>query len=62
MGGGEVINEGVAAGLIDTLSVHLAPIVLGEGTPLFSGGTKCTLVQRSAIQTANATHLLYEVA
>ena len=49
------------AGLVDVLSLHLAPVVLGSGTPLFTGGAPRTLVQRSVLATPNATHLTYDV-
>lgn len=62
MGGGDVISAAVAAGLVDILSVHLAPVLLGTGTPLFSDGTSRALVQLSAVMTPNATHLVYGVA
>jgi hypothetical protein len=39
----------------------LAPIVLGAGTPLFTGGAPRTLVRRSVISTLTATHLTYDV-
>ncbi len=62
MGGGAVIRSAVEAGLVDVLSVHLAPVVLGAGTPLFTGGTPRTLVQRSVLATSTATHLVYDIA
>jgi dihydrofolate reductase len=52
----------VTAGLVDALTLHLAPIVLGAGTPLFTGGAPRTLVQRSVISTSTATHLTYDVS
>ncbi|MFI6739109.1 dihydrofolate reductase family protein [Nonomuraea sp. NPDC050451] len=61
MGGGATIGSALAAGLVDVLSLHLAPVVLGAGTPLFTGGAPRTLVQRSVISTSTATHLTYDV-
>lgn len=61
MGGGALIGSALDAGLVDVLSLHLAPVVLGSGTPLFTGGTQRTLVRRSANPTPNATHLAYAV-
>lgn len=61
MGGGATVGSAVAAGLVDVLSVHLAPVILGSGTPLFTGGPARTLVQREVLVTATATHLVYEL-
>ncbi|MFD5449417.1 dihydrofolate reductase family protein [Streptomyces sp. NPDC127100] len=61
MGGGATVGSALDAGLIDTLSLHLAPVVLGAGTPLFTGKAPHTLVQRSVITTTTATHLTYDV-
>jgi hypothetical protein len=36
-------------------------VVLGAGTPLFTGGAPRTLVQRSVLSTSTATHLTYDV-
>jgi len=41
---------------------HLAPVVLGAGTPLFTGGTPRSLAQRSVVVTSTASHLTYDVA
>ncbi|MEU1072863.1 MULTISPECIES: dihydrofolate reductase family protein [unclassified Streptomyces] len=61
MGGGATVASAFEAGLVDVLSLHLAPVVLGAGTPLFTGGTPRSLVRRSAIATSTATHLTYDV-
>jgi dihydrofolate reductase len=61
MGGGDVIRQCVDAGLTDELRIHLAPIVLGAGTPLFHGGSRRELVQRTVRVSRNATHLVYDV-
>ncbi len=62
MGGGAVIASALAEGFVDTLIVHLAPVVLGSGTPLFSGGTAVALQQRSVVPTTTATHITYSIA
>ena len=62
MGGGATVGSALVAGLVDVLSLHLAPVVLGAGTPLFAGGPPRTLVQRSVTPTSTATHLTYDVA
>jgi dihydrofolate reductase len=61
MGGGATVASALAAGLLDELSLHLAPVVLGGGTPLFTGGVPRTLVQRSVLATSKAVHLTYDV-
>lgn len=61
MGGGSVVEQVVVAGLADELRIHLAPIVLGRGTPLFSSGARVELVQRHVLSSPHATHLTYEV-
>lgn len=62
MGGGATVGSALDAGLVDVLTLHLAPVVLGAGTPLFTRGTPRTLVQRNVIPTSTATHLTYDVA
>ena len=61
MGGGDVIRQCLDAGLVDELRLHLAPIVLGAGTPLFHGASRRELVQRSVRVSRSATHLVYDV-
>ena len=61
MGGGDVVRQCVDAGLADELRIHLAPIVLGAGTPLFAGSARRELVQRSVRASATATHLVYQL-
>jgi dihydrofolate reductase/uncharacterized protein YhbP (UPF0306 family) len=61
MGGGATVGSALDAGLVDVLMLHLAPVVLGAGTPLFTGGMPRNLVQRSVTSTSNATHLTYDV-
>ncbi|MEU6447242.1 dihydrofolate reductase family protein [Streptomyces sp. NPDC046979] len=61
MGGGALIGSALDAGLVDSLTLHLAPVVLGTGTPLFPGRAPRSLVQRSVTPTSTATHLTYDV-
>lgn len=61
MGGGATIGSALDAGLVDALTLHLAPVVLGAGTPLFTRGAPRTMVQQSVISTSTATHLTYDV-
>ena len=62
MGGGDVIRQCVDDGLVDEIHIHLAPIVLGAGTPLFAGSGRHQLVQRSVQVSPTATHVTYELS
>ncbi|MEU4579544.1 dihydrofolate reductase family protein [Nonomuraea sp. NPDC023979] len=61
MGGGATVGSALAAGLVDVLTLHLAPVMLGSGTPLFAGGPPRPLTRRSVTVTSTATHLTYDV-
>lgn len=61
MGGANVIDQSLAAGLVDELRIHLSPLLLGGGTRLFGLAGPATLVQREVTESARATHLTYEV-
>ena len=61
MGGANVIDQCLAAGLVDELRIHLSPLVLGGGTRLFELAGPTTLVQRQVTESPRATHLTYEV-
>ncbi len=53
-----VLEEATVA---DELRIHLAPVVLGGGTPLFLGSEPFPLIQRSVRASSTATHLIYDV-
>jgi dihydrofolate reductase len=59
MGGGDVVRQVVEAGLADELIIHLSPILLGAGTPLW-GDARIELVQRDVVVSAAATHITYD--
>lgn len=61
MGGGQIIRQSVDSGLVDELVLHLSPVVLGAGTPLFVGATRRELVQREVRASRTAVHLTYDV-
>ena len=62
MGGGDTVRRALAAGVVDELRLHLAPVLLGSGTPLFTeGGTPRTLRQIHVRPSGQATHLTYRV-
>jgi dihydrofolate reductase len=60
MGGGDVIGQAIEQGLVDELHLHLAPMLLGGGTPLFRAGTRQRYRQRDVRPSSNAVHLVYE--
>jgi len=63
MGGADVVRQALALGRLDVLRIHLAALLLGAGTPLFTGaaGMPRTLVLESAVASPNATHLTFRV-
>jgi dihydrofolate reductase len=60
MGGGDVIGQAIEQGLVDELRLHLAPLLLGGGTPLFRAGTRQRYRQGDVRPSSNAVHLTYE--
>jgi dihydrofolate reductase len=59
-GGVSIARQGLAAGLVDEVVLHVAPLLAGRGMPLFGDGQaelRCT----EAIQGEGAVHLRYEV-
>jgi dihydrofolate reductase len=64
MGGGDIIRQAVLGRLADELRIHLSPVVMGAGTPLFSpdaGADPLPLHQIGVQVSAYATHLTYRV-
>ncbi|ANF33481.1 DNA-binding protein [Leifsonia xyli] len=61
MGGGALIGSAVSAGLVDVLSLHVSPVIMGSGDPLFRDAVRRELVQRDVVVTPYATHLTYDV-
>jgi dihydrofolate reductase len=59
MGGGDIIGQALEQGLVEELRLHLAPMALGGGTPLFKSGTRQMYRQREvrASRNARAPHL-----
>lgn len=61
-GGASVVQQCLAADVVDALHLHLVPVVLGAGTPLFGAETpRRELELRSSMSTPNATHLVLDV-
>jgi dihydrofolate reductase len=62
MGGADVIRQALAAGLVDELSISIAPVVLGGGKRLFEGFDRSLdLEPLRTLQSPFATHITYRV-
>jgi dihydrofolate reductase len=63
MGGPAVGNQFLRAGLVDELSVHLAPVLFGAGTQLTETLPAHVELEPAAdqVSTADATHLRYRI-
>ena len=61
-GGADAINQYLAAGLVDELELHVAPILLGGGARLFDGvRPDLTLEELRVIEAPGVAHLKYRV-
>ena len=62
MGGADVIRQALAAGLVDDLSIIIAPVVLGGGKRLFDGFTQQLELEHLGVrQSPFATFIDYRV-
>jgi dihydrofolate reductase len=63
MGGADLLRQYLAAGVVDELTLTIAPVLLGAGKRLFDGieRTDLTFERTSVIESPYATHLRYEV-
>jgi len=60
--GASAAQQCLAAGLLDEIQVHLAPVLLGSGTRLFEHlSGQCQLERTKVVDTPNATHLRFRV-
>ena len=61
-GGADVINQYLAAGLVDEIELHVAPMILGGGARLFDGvGPDLKLERIRVVGAPGVTHLKYRV-
>jgi dihydrofolate reductase len=61
-GGANAIQQALAAGLVDELQVHVAPILLGGGTRLFGeGADPLRLEATRVLASPRATHVKFDV-
>jgi dihydrofolate reductase len=63
MGGADVIQQYIKAGLVDEIHIHIAPVLFGAGTRLFDalGSQHIELENIQVIKTPAAVHLHYRV-
>jgi dihydrofolate reductase len=62
MGGGEVIRQALEAGLVDELTIIVAPVVLGAGKRLFEGFSSSLDLEHLGVrQSQYATFIDYRV-
>jgi dihydrofolate reductase len=63
MGGASIIQQYLAAGLVDEISIHLVPVLFGNGIRLFEhlGGEHILLEIAETIETPAAVHLRFRV-
>ena len=63
MGGAEMGQQYIGAGLVDEISIHLVPVLLGGGTRMFEhfGSEHIQLESAGVIETPEATHLRFRV-
>jgi dihydrofolate reductase len=60
-GGASTANQYLAAGLIDQLHLHIAPLVLGSGERLFEGVPRTDLEPVQVIASPGVTHVKYAI-
>jgi dihydrofolate reductase len=61
-GGADIINQYLAARLVDELELHIVPLLLGGGARLFDGlGPDLELEQVRVLEAPGVTHVKYRV-
>ncbi|WP_219413837.1 dihydrofolate reductase family protein [Pseudonocardia nigra] len=60
-GGAATVNQYLAAGLVDELRLHVAPVVLGRGERLFDGVGRLDLTPVAVRHTDLVAHVRYAV-
>ena len=62
MGGADTIRQALAAGILDELTIIVAPVIMGAGKPLFEGFSQSLDLQQLRVrQSRFATFLDYQV-
>jgi dihydrofolate reductase len=61
--GASVMQQALPLGLVDEIRVHVVPVLLGGGTPLFASLSSAIGLERTKVRvTPAATHLEFRVA
>ena len=60
-GGASTVNQYIAAGLLDSLYLHIAPMLLGSGERLFEGVGDPNLEPVKVVASPLATHIKYRI-
>jgi dihydrofolate reductase len=60
-GGADVAQQYLRAGLLDEVQVHVAPVLLGSGVPLFENVERTRLELVRVVDSPAVTHLSYRV-
>jgi dihydrofolate reductase len=61
-GGADVAQQALNAGLLDELLIHVAPVLLGSGVPLFEHAERRPIKVTRTLQSPQAAHLIYAVS
>ena len=62
MGGAQIIRQALEAGIVDELSIIIAPVVLGGGKQLFEGFSRSLDLEHLGVrQSPYATFIDYRV-
>jgi dihydrofolate reductase len=64
LGGAQVVQQYLAAGLLEELELHVVPVLLGDGARLFDnlGDAEVQLEQVRAVEAPGVTHLKHRIA
>jgi dihydrofolate reductase len=60
-GGANLVQQYLAAGLIDEFQLHIVPVLLGAGERLLGNVGDIKLEQLRAVEGPSVTHILYRV-
>ena len=60
-GGASVVQQYLAAGLVDEFELHLVPVLLGDGERLLENVGDLQVEQVRAVEAPGVTHIKYRV-